>query len=129
MASQSDPKWCCVSSLTKIVTFFAVPFWSIPTPPAGLHQLSFFDRCENFVPFVGQAISFCGLIDENRDLLCRALLEHTNSSRWITSAQFLRPLRKFRALRGTGHRLLWPVLPWHKRGSPTDDKNRSSVPL
>src|ERR1039458_10102111 len=34
MASHREPKWCCVSSLTKIVTFFAVPFWSIPTPPA-----------------------------------------------------------------------------------------------
>src|ERR1039458_6069226 len=61
MASHSDPKWCCVSSLTKIVTFFAVPFWTIPTPPAVLHQLSFFDRCEDFVAPVGQAIAFCGL--------------------------------------------------------------------
>src|ERR1017187_4570698 len=61
MASHSDPKWCCASSLTKTVTFFAVPFWSIPTPPAVLHQLSFFDRCADFLPFVGLAIAFCGL--------------------------------------------------------------------
>ncbi len=32
MESHREPKWCCVSSLTKIVTFFAVPFWSITTP-------------------------------------------------------------------------------------------------
>src|ERR1035441_2925772 len=51
MASHREPKWCCVSSLTKIVTFFAVPFCSIPTPPTVLHQLSFFGRCEDFVPF------------------------------------------------------------------------------
>src|ERR1039458_8164283 len=41
------------------------------------------------------------LIDENRNLLCRALLQHTNSSHCITPAQFLRPLRRFRALRQT----------------------------
>jgi len=34
MESHSEMKWCCVSSLTKIVTFFAVPFWSIQTPSA-----------------------------------------------------------------------------------------------
>src|ERR1022692_1493928 len=33
MESHSEPKWCCVSSLTKIVTFFAVPFWSMPVLP------------------------------------------------------------------------------------------------
>src|ERR1035438_8323499 len=34
MPSHKVPKWCCVSSLMKIVTFLAVPVWSIPTPPA-----------------------------------------------------------------------------------------------
>src|ERR1019366_484698 len=33
MESHREPKWCCVSSLTKIVTFFAVPFWSMPVLP------------------------------------------------------------------------------------------------
>src|ERR1017187_3617711 len=38
--SHREPKWCCVSSLTKIVTFLAVPFWSMPTtfPPLPLRQ-------------------------------------------------------------------------------------------
>src|ERR1017187_3224008 len=33
MESHREPKWCCVSSLTKIVTFLAVPFWSMPVLP------------------------------------------------------------------------------------------------
>src|ERR1035438_8415879 len=33
MESHREPKWCCVSSLIKIVTFFAVPFWSMPVLP------------------------------------------------------------------------------------------------
>src|ERR1017187_864055 len=88
MVSHSDPKWCCVSSLTKIVTFFAVPFWTIPTPPAVLHQLNFFDRCEDFVPLVGQAIAFCGLscLGKARQPDRRQKpMSHSHNAAWLLS--------------------------------------------
>src|ERR1035438_6963248 len=108
MASHSDPKWCCVSSLTKIVTFFAVPFWSIPTPPAVLHQLSFFDRCEDFVPFVGQAIAFCGLSclgkarqpdRRQKPIVCPTIVRETTLSIRAASTPSLRSERFPRLLK------------------------------
>src|ERR1039458_6583632 len=50
MEAHREPKWCCVSSLTKIVTFFAVPFWSMPVlprpPTPGQHP----PRRDGYVP-------------------------------------------------------------------------------
>src|ERR1035437_4798271 len=50
MESHREPKWCCVSSLTKIVTFFAVPFWSIPTPLAVLSAGQHRPERDRYVP-------------------------------------------------------------------------------
>src|ERR1035441_5916511 len=87
MESHREAKWCWVSSLTKIVTFLAVPFWSIQLDRKSVaydwssdvcsSDLSFMQQERQYGVAQGSKVVLGILINEDSDLFGRALLEHT----------------------------------------------------
>src|ERR1039458_1557628 len=82
-----------------------------------LHPFEFFSPCEDFVILVEQAfrralVSFVCLLRASPPPRLNPPLVWLGLRRSVLHpAQFLRSPRRFRAPRGTGHRLLWPVMP------------------